>query len=76
MNVSKDILGGYSVMVSEANGRLFRRKDGKYLLYVPKGLAEDSMFPFKANPEVMVKISFKVGDKKLTVEKWKEETDA
>ena len=76
MNVSKDILGGYSVMVSEANGRLFRRKDGKYLLYVPKGLAEDSMFPFKANQEVMVKISFKVGDKKLTVEKWKEETDA
>jgi len=76
MTVSKNILGGYSVMVSEANGRLFRRKDGKYLLYVPKGLAEDSMFPFKANPEVIVKISFKVGDKKLTVEKWKEETDA
>jgi len=76
MNVSKNILGGYSVMVSEANGRLFRRKDGKYLLYIPKGLAEDSMFPFKPNPEVIVKISFKAGDKKLTVEKWKEETDA
>jgi len=79
MNVSKNILGGYSVMVSEANGRLFRRKDGKYLLYIPKGLAEDSMFPIKAtpaNPKVIVKISFKAGDKKLTVEKWKEETDA
>jgi len=63
-------------MVSEAKGRLFRRKDGKYLLYVPKDLAEDSMFPFKANPAVRVKISFKLGDKKLIVEEWKEETEA
>lgn len=62
-------------MVNEAEGRLFRRKDGKYLLYIPKDLAEDSMFPFKTNSSVIVRISFKVGDKKLTVEKWKEETD-
>jgi hypothetical protein len=62
-------------MVSDGKGRLFRRKDGKYLLYIPKDLAEDSMFPFKADPAVMVNISFKVGDKKLTVEKWKEKTD-
>jgi hypothetical protein len=40
-----------------------------------KTLAEDSMFPFKENPSVTVKISFKVGDKKLTVEKWKVKTD-
>ncbi len=63
-------------MTNEAKGRLFRTKDSKYLLYIPKDLAEDSMFPFKANPAVMVKISFKVGDKKLTIEKWKEKTDA
>jgi len=63
-------------MVSEAKGRLFRRKDGKYLLYIPKDLAEDSMFPLKGNPSVTVKIVFKVGDKKLTIEKWKEKTDA
>ena len=63
-------------MVSEAKGRLFRRKDDKYLLYIPKDLAEDSMFPFKANPAVKVKVSFKVGDRKLTVEKWEEKTDA
>jgi len=63
-------------MVSEAKGRLFRRKDDKYLLYIPKDLAEDSMFPLKANPAVSVKVSFKVGDSKLTVEKWEEETDA
>jgi len=62
-------------MVSEGKGRLFRRKDGKYLLYIPKDLAEDSMFPFKANPAVMVNISFKVGDKRLTIEKRKEKTD-
>jgi hypothetical protein len=62
-------------LVNEAKGRLFRRNDGKYLLYIPKDLAEDSMFPFKENPSVMVKISFKLGDKKLTVEKWKEKTD-
>ena len=75
----KNILGDHSVMVSEAKGRLFRRKDGKYLLYIPVDLAEDSMFPFKAtsaNPKVRVKISFKIGDKKLTIEKWKEETGA
>jgi len=40
-------------MVSEANGRLFRRKDGKYLLYIPVDLAEASMFPFKAPPACM-----------------------
>ena len=63
-------------MVNEAKGRIFRRKDDKYLLYIPVDLAEDSMFPFKANPSVKVKVSFKIGDKKLTVEKWEEETDA
>ncbi len=53
--------------------------DGKYLLYIPVDLAEDSMFPIEAtpaNPEVRVKISFKVGDKKLTIEKWKENNEA
>jgi hypothetical protein len=34
-------------MVNEGRGRLFRRKDAKFLIYVPKDLAEDSMFPFK-----------------------------
>jgi hypothetical protein len=48
-------------MVSEGRGRLFRRKDGKYLIYVPKDLAEDSMFPFKGSSSTLVKISFKIG---------------
>jgi len=57
-------------MVNEAKGRLFKRKDDKYLIYVPVDLAEDSMFPFKTNSAVPVKISFTIGDNKLKIEKW------
>jgi hypothetical protein len=57
-------------MVSDGRGRLFRRKDGKYLVYLPKDLAEDSMFPFKGADSIFVKVSFKLGDTKLVVEKW------
>lgn len=63
-------------MVNEAIGTLYRKKDDKYLLYIAKALAEDSMFPFEVNPAVVVKISFKDGDKKLTVEKWEEKNVA
>jgi len=66
-------------MVNEGKGNLFRRKDGKYLIYVPVDLAEDSMFPFKdfkktkrGAEAIPLKISFKIGDNKLTIEKWKE----
>ncbi len=57
-------------MVSEGRGRLFRRKDGKYLVYLPKDLAEDSMFPFKGADSIFVKVSFKLGDTRLAVEKF------
>jgi hypothetical protein len=60
-------------MVSEGRGRLFRRKDGKYLIYLPKYLAEDSMFPFKGADSIFVKVSFKVkGGNELLIEKWVE----
>jgi hypothetical protein len=59
-------------MVSEGRGRLFRRKDGKYLIYLPKDLAEDSMFPFKGADSIFVKVSFKLKGDKLMVEKWVE----
>ncbi len=62
-------------MVNEAKGTLYRKKDDKYLLYIAKDLAEDSMFPFEVNPAVVVKISFKDGDKKLTIEKWEDTTE-
>jgi len=59
-------------LVSSGRGRLFRRKDGKYLIYLPKSLAEDSMFPFKGD-SIRMKVSFKPGDKdKLHVERWSE----
>jgi len=62
-------------MVSEGKARLFRRKDGKYLIYVPLDLAEDSMFPFKTTSSVELKMSFKIGDSKLIIEKWTEASD-
>ena len=57
-------------MVSEGRGRLFRRKDGKYLIYLPKDLAEDSMFPFKGADSIFVKVSFKLKDDNLLIEKY------
>jgi len=61
-------------MVKEGKGRLFRRTDGKYLIYVPVSLAEDSMFPFPLDKtdSAAVKISFEIGGVKLTVEEWKD----
>jgi len=59
-------------MVNEGRGRLFRRKDGKYLIYVPKDLAEDSMFPFKGASSILVKIGFKIGGDKILIERWQE----
>jgi hypothetical protein len=69
-------------MVSEGRGRLFKRKDGKYLLYIPVDLAEDSMFPFKnytktkrGADSIPVRISFRLGENRLVIEKWKELTE-
>jgi hypothetical protein len=59
-------------LVNEGRGRIFRRKDGKYLIYLPLDLAEDSMFPFKGSDSILVKVSFKLGDTKLLIEKWQE----
>jgi hypothetical protein len=58
-------------MGNVGRGRLFRRKDGKYLIYLPLNLATDSMFPFKTETSVKVKVSFKIGEEKLVIEPWK-----
>jgi hypothetical protein len=63
-------------MVNEGRVRLFRRKDGKYLIYLPKDLAEDSMFPFKGADSIFVKVSFKLGETDLLIEKWSEPKQA
>ena len=61
-------------MVSEGRGRLFRRKDGKFLIYLPLDFAEDSMFPLKVVDCIFVKVSFPPSrEKKLIIEEWKEE---
>lgn len=60
-------------MVSSGRGRLYRRKDRKYLIYVPVDLAEDSQFPWRGQNIVYVKISFKPkGPKQLIIEPYKE----
>jgi len=68
-------------MVNEGRGRLFKRSDGKYLVYLPVGLAEDSMFPFQdwqegprigAKNTIPVKVSFERGVERLIIEEWKE----
>jgi len=67
-------------MVKEGRGRIFRRKDGKYLIYLPKSLVEDSIFPFqedwqlgkrtKKSDSIPVKVSFTPkGPKHLLIEK-------
>jgi len=58
-------------MGNEGKGRLFRRKDGKYLVYIPVALATDSQFPFKTEDSVRVKVSFKIGDDKVIIEKFR-----
>jgi len=61
-------------VVNVVEGRLFRRKDGKYLVYLPVDLATDSMFPIKTETSVRVKVSFKIGEKKLVIEPLEEES--
>jgi hypothetical protein len=55
-------------VVNVGRGRLFRRKDGKYLIYLPYDLPNDSQFPFKTETSVRVKVSFKSGEEKLLIE--------
>jgi hypothetical protein len=60
-------------MGNEGKGTIFRRKDDRYLLYLPVRVVDDSMFPLKCNNSMPVKVSFSPNDGKLIVEKWKEE---
>jgi hypothetical protein len=68
---------GGVLLVSEGKGRLFRRKDEKYLIYLPVNFAEDSMFPFplESESEVHVKVSFELGNDYLLVERWNEKLE-
>ena len=61
-------------MVNVGKGNLFRRKDGKYLIYLPVYLANDSQFPFKTETSVKVKVSFKIGEEKVVIEPLEEKS--
>jgi hypothetical protein len=56
-------------MVNQARGSIFKRTDGKYFIYVPTRLVEDTAFPLKIGKHATkIWIRFKPGDKKLTIE--------
>jgi hypothetical protein len=57
-------------MVCEAIGRLFKRKDNKYMAYLPKNLVEDSAFPFKIGSSLQVKMKF--NERQIIIEKLEE----
>ena len=54
-------------MVAEGKGRIWRRKDGKYFMYLPKHLAEDSAFPFKTETSIPVQVVIDPKGKKLLI---------
>ncbi len=60
-------------MGKEGKGTIFRRKDARYLLYLPVRVVDDSMFPLKCEDSMPVKVSFKLNENKVVVEKWVEE---
>lgn len=55
-------------MVSQGVGSIFKRTDGRYFIYLPKDLVEDTSFPFPPTSKTRVKISFKPGENRLIVE--------
>lgn len=55
-------------LTNKGFGNIFKRKDGKYFVYLPKDLVEDTNFPFSLESSKKVKVSFIPGEKKLTLE--------
>jgi len=62
-------------VVNVGKARVFRRKDNKYLIYLPFDMVTDSQFPFKTETSVRVKVSFKIGEEKLVIEPLEEKSD-
>ena len=60
------------LMGNEGKGTIFRRKDDRYLLYLPVKVVDDSMFPLKCEGSIPVKVHFNPNEGKLIVEKWTE----
>jgi hypothetical protein len=58
---------------NEGKGTIFRRKDNRYLLYLPVRVVDDSMFPLRCTGSMPVKVSFSPNSGKLIVERWEEQ---
>jgi len=44
-------------MTREGMGSIFRRKDGKYFVYLPRDVAEDTAFPYRLNSSQRVRFT-------------------
>lgn len=55
------------IVVAEATDRISRRADGKYFLYLPKTLVEDSAFPFEVVSSTPVKVTIDSSTRRLIV---------
>jgi hypothetical protein len=54
-------------MVREDIGSIFRQKDGRFLVYLPQGVAKDTAFPFVVHSSTKVKVRF-TDDGKIVIE--------
>ncbi len=57
---------------NEGGGTIFRIKGSRYMLYLPAGVVDDSMFPFKCDKSMCVRTSFESGSDRLIIAKWEE----
>jgi hypothetical protein len=55
-------------------GTIFKRKDDRYLPYLPVRVVDDSMFPLKCNGFMPVKVGFRLADGKLMYKNGKSKT--
>ncbi len=61
-------ISGAKSMVREGTGSIFKRADGKFFVYLPQAVAEDTSFPFSVNSSTKVKVRF-TDDGKVMIER-------
>jgi hypothetical protein len=54
-------------MVREGIGSIFKRKDGKFFVYLPQAVAEDTGFPLRILSSQKVRVRF-TDDGKIVIE--------
>lgn len=68
------------MMASSGKGRIFKRADGKWLVYLPMDVCTDSQFPFKESTlmksrrgvglSLHVKVTFDSESRKVILSEW------